>query len=266
MTGIRLRAIESVVLAALAVGQVLATTVPFTEAFVNDASNWRDRTGAATATWVSAGGADGGGYISEDFNFVNSTDLDPPPVLLRCQSNFGSSGNNFFGNWIADGVTEFRVFVRHDAPAEVTFFARFASPAAFPGAFADLAPIPQGIWTEVIVAISADNPQFLTFEGSDFATVFSDIGRVQIGVFVPAVLAGTDNVYNFEVDLVSILGRLIGDADGDGCVDLSDLTQLLSHFGNSTGMTFADGDFDDDGDVDLSDLTLLLANYGTGTC
>lgn len=60
--------------------------------------------------------------------------------------------------------------------------------------------------------------------------------------------------------------RRTGDTDGNGCVNLSDLTRLLSNFGNASGMTVEDGDCDGDGDVDLSDLALLLAHFGTGTC
>lgn len=45
------------------------------------------------------------------------------------------------------------------------------------------------------------------------------------------------------------------DLNGDGVVDLSDLTLLLSAFATS-----AEGDLDDDGDTDLSDLARLLGN------
>ena len=54
-----------------------------------------------------------------------------------------------------------------------------------------------------------------------------------------------------------------GDLDDDGAVGLSDLAQLLSNYGETSGATYEDGDLDDDGDVDLADLAALLAVYGT---
>ncbi len=42
---------------------------------------------------------------------------------------------------------------------------------------------------------------------------------------------------------------------------LPDQLSLLTSFG-STGQTFADGDIDLDGDVDLTDLSLLLSTFG----
>ncbi|MFQ5805793.1 MAG: hypothetical protein ACE5I3_05015, partial [Phycisphaerae bacterium] len=54
-----------------------------------------------------------------------------------------------------------------------------------------------------------------------------------------------------------------GDLDGDFDVDLTDLAQLLAHYGMTSGATYEDGDLDGDGDVDLTDLADLLGNYGT---
>lgn len=52
------------------------------------------------------------------------------------------------------------------------------------------------------------------------------------------------------------------DLNGDGNVSLTDLSILLSHFGEPSGASPEDGDVDADGDVDLSDLAILLANFG----
>ena len=53
------------------------------------------------------------------------------------------------------------------------------------------------------------------------------------------------------------------DLDGDRDIDLSDLAELLGHYGETSGAVREDGDLDDDGDVDLSDLAELLSVYGT---
>lgn len=62
-------------------------------------------------------------------------------------------------------------------------------------------------------------------------------------------------------------GKLIGDVDGDGDVDIADLGALLASFDLPTDDPNynPDADFDGDGDVDLSDLGALLANFGVGT-
>ena len=52
-----------------------------------------------------------------------------------------------------------------------------------------------------------------------------------------------------------------GDANGDGKVDINDLTIVLAHYGQ-TGMGWAQGEFTGDGTVDINDLTIVLANYG----
>lgn len=51
------------------------------------------------------------------------------------------------------------------------------------------------------------------------------------------------------------------DLNGDGRVDLSDLSQLLAHYRTPSGASPEHGDIDRDGDVDLEDLAALLARY-----
>lgn len=74
-----------------------------------------------------------------------------------------------------------------------------------------------------------------------------------------------DNFYamnwpNFDADF----GPIPGDLNVDGCVDLADLSTLLTNFGLSGGVSYFDGDLDGDADVDLADLTILLSNYLRG--
>jgi probable HAF family extracellular repeat protein len=54
-----------------------------------------------------------------------------------------------------------------------------------------------------------------------------------------------------------------GDANGDGQVDINDLTIVLANFGQ-TGTTWSQGDFTGDGTVDIDDLTIVLTNFGYG--
>ncbi len=58
----------------------------------------------------------------------------------------------------------------------------------------------------------------------------------------------------------------VGDLNGDGDVDLADLSQLLTAFGLCVGSPGYDAaaDLDDSGCVDLADLSALLTNFGIG--
>jgi hypothetical protein len=73
-----------------------------------------------------------------------------------------------------------------------------------------------------------------------------------------AINAGS--AYVFEVPAGP---ECLGDLDGDGDRDLTDLAQLLSNYGMTSGAAYEDGDLDADDDVDLDDLAALLAVYGT---
>jgi hypothetical protein len=198
------------VLAGLAMGWSVAlhagaATLPFTEEFSTGDSEWRNPASAAPVH-VSSGGRDGGGFIRVAFDF-EGTSADQSRVVFRGGTSGGpASGGAFVGDWIDEGVGSLTAWVRHDAAEPITFFARFAAPANFPGAtavaFAPVAPGPD--WTQLFFAIDPTNPQFVSFEGSDFDTVFSDIGIVQIGLSVPAALAGQDQEVSFDLDTVGI--------------------------------------------------------------
>lgn len=66
----------------------------------------------------------------------------------------------------------------------------------------------------------------------------------------------------FVADSITFAIPRIGDLDGNGFVNISDLAGLLGHYGMTSGATCREGDMDGDGDVDISDLAALLGNYG----
>lgn len=210
----------SLVLVCCVVMPTYGLVVPFTEDFTSDSADWRDAA-STPLTWVSSGGPDGGAYATTTFSLAASSDGDTP-VLFRAQDKFGSSGGAFEGDWISGGVLQFRAFVRHNAPFPLTFFTRFSGPANFPGAVGvHFVPVFGETWTEIVFDINPSSPQFISFEGSDFNTVFSNIGHLQIGVSVGDGQGGFPVPIQFDIDKVTVAnclpdcaGRVCGD---DGC-------------------------------------------------
>lgn len=189
--------------ALVAASSVQAATVPFTEDFAADNANWKDAAGA-DLSFVATGGPDGSSYVSTPFSFANAN-TDDDLTVLRGQDNFDSSADAFVGNWIADGVTTLTMKVRHNGIAPINFFVRLASPFNFPGAAAiDFVPVLPNTWTEVSFDVTSSSIQLITFEGSDYNTVFSNIGNIQLGVRTPAAMAGFTAPVTFDLDQPTI--------------------------------------------------------------
>ncbi len=189
----------------LTAAPALSATIPFTEGFDADASNWYDAGSTGPLSWVPAGGPDGSAYASGSFNFAPFIAGDTLSAA-RAQDEFGSSGGAFEGNYIVEGVLSLSVFVRHDAPVPLNVFSRLSGPANFPGAIAiAFVPVLPNTWTEIVFDLTVSSPHLVSFEGSSYAAVFSNVGHVQFGVEVPALLAGSDVDYDFQIDGVSLV-------------------------------------------------------------
>ena len=199
------KALLIVALALVGTQPVRAVTVPFVEEFSTSDSRWGGRSGLLELDYVASGGVDGGGYVSDQVRFELSADGDSI-VAFRAQEELNSSGNAFVGNWITGGVARFSAFVRHSATEPLFFFTRFSSPFNFPGATAvRFQPVAPHTWTQLDFEISADNPAFVTFEGSNFNTVFSNIGHVQVGFDVPTGLGGSSTPITVDLDRAAIV-------------------------------------------------------------
>jgi hypothetical protein len=193
---------------ALSVSQSFAA-LPFVEDFDGSAENWRI-SGAADANWVATGGPDGGPYVSNAF-----TNFDPPPpsfpgasaslIIFRAQEEYGgvgSSNSKYTGNWLAAGIQEVTAWVRHDAGVPLAYNFRFSDPANTPGASYGTTPVPSGVWTKLTVDVTPTSTQWLTYGGGSHATIFDNIGHIQVSAVEPAAWTAAD--VNFDLDRVSV--------------------------------------------------------------
>lgn len=87
-------------------------------------------------------------------------------------------------------------------------------------------------------------------------TLFSTIGDVTSGGGM--VLANN----SYQKGIAEVIRLLPGDADGNGIVDQADAAVLAENWGETNGMSWADGDFNEDGAVSAADASILAANWG----
>jgi hypothetical protein len=183
-----------------------ALEVPFSEGFDTGPTGWTDAANTSFLSHVANGGPDGDSYASTQYAFASGGGAGgTSAVLFRGQDEFNASGGAFVGNWDGDGVTKLSAQIRHDAPLPLSFFARMSGPLNFPGSVAvAFAPVPPNQWTTVEFDVSPSSSQLVSFEGSDYATVFSNIGHIQFGANIPAALANDATLYTFGLDNVSV--------------------------------------------------------------
>ena len=89
--------------------------------------------------------------------------------------------------------------------------------------------------------------------------------RLQVIVQGAQLTAYYDNAQMFPENTAGSgagvsLKSIPGDLNGDGTVNVTDLSILLSNWGK-TGVTAAQGDLNGDGTVNVTDLSILLSNW-----
>ena len=103
---------------------------------------------------------------------------------------------------------------------------------------------------------------FLPEPNDRFTVVLADVIDGSLGVANDTGLPGL----GFFIDqtptaaAIAVEALLLGDANYDGAVNLSDFTILANNFGDPA--TYTGGDFDQSGTVNLSDFTILANNFG----
>jgi hypothetical protein len=187
--------------------------------------------------------------------------------VLACEVPFSADRNcydMFVTKMNPDGTYGYSTYIggyHDDEPRNV--FVDFAGRAYVAGyTYSDDFPMGVPAGDVVVVRLAADGSDL------DFALNYdtpgpnqgSDVAVLGTELYFTSV-AGLP--YDTYVARYSGL-EPIGDLTGDGCVDISDLGQMLPNYGATGGMRYVDGDLNGDGAVDLGDLGELLAHYGEG--
>ena len=181
-----------------------ALIVPYTEDFSANSANWlTGPTGALVdATWVAAGGVDGGAYVQA--LATNSVGAFGGPIVFRGNASANASGGAFFGDWLSGGVTSFSASVLHDAPTSLNFYVRLSAGGGA-GASSNPIEVPTGTWTLLTIPIvNSLGPSgvFQSYGSSSFNSIFGNISEVQIALSANPPVGAT---YTLGLDRVSVV-------------------------------------------------------------
>lgn len=185
----------------------LGLTVPFTETFSTNDSNWLNGDSSAP-TWHSTGGIGDTSYISWTApEFTSSGGFgDPLKIMFRANNSADASGDAFVGNWISGGVIYLTLSVRHNYDTDLNFYARLAGTGGAGASLSNdesLFGIAPNTWTTITIEITDSDPPFTSYGSSTFNGTFSNIQNLQFGLYLPDATTFTN--LRLDVDNVSIV-------------------------------------------------------------
>jgi hypothetical protein len=118
-------------------------------------------------------------------------------------------------------------------------------------------------------SVPTPNPeigQLLTFDVTSFVTEMVNAQEQWVGLTLRAETFGglwvTEGDVYPKLTIETTTVSCVGDIDGDGDTDQSDLGMLLADWGCDDPVNGCDGDLDGDDDTDQSDLGILLGDWG----
>lgn len=176
-----------------------AEIVGFEEHFVSGASNWRGATAASALEWLANDGPGAGAYVRSSFTLSGAAAAGARQTMFCAHTALGSSGGGFAGDWVAAGVTGASFAFRHDLGVPIRITGRFAPPSNTPGAIAvSSQEVASGVWTTVTLDLTLRSPDLVSFEGTRYLAVFSEIGAMEFGFNLPQALVGQQVSGNFD--------------------------------------------------------------------
>lgn len=119
--------------------------------------------------------------------------------------------------------------------------------------------------TLLISNLAPQSSSVLTFQWSPKGMTPSSTALHTVSANATLVLYETNTTNNFMASSVKVMIKQFGDINGDGSIDLSDMTILAKAYNTQVGQPNynPEADFNNDGFVNLSDLATMAKYYNT---
>ena len=218
---------------------------PVSEGFPNLAAFETADANPATP-WSLAQGSSNYNF-SPDFSAIDPNSI--PIVTINSPTDASTTANPPTFHWTTTGTTNIFTGLQISNPT-FTVDELFNLPGNA-SSFTLPAPLPAGTYN-LLVSVSA---AAVTLPVTTTLVSGPDLSIKPQGSFQFASEA---------IESFSVNPALLGDANADNQVDLSDLSTVLNNFGQSTP-NWSDGNFDNTPTIDLTDLSDVLNNFGQTT-